>query len=303
MFSIAIKIEKSLHSWFSREVSKLWSQKKTLTLDWYDRGEQSRSHEHAIQSRQHAYTVLFSPVALFSCEKHYTPSISSRIHILANIIKQETSTEQWASVFTASFWRFEGSRSQLPCHYVRQSRNTFSTKSCLRCFVRLSCRTCSSLTPIQAMNVCVAAPSQAEAPFPAPSLRAGRRLPPRKASSSWRYRQRPEPDISDGTASSKLSLYCQPVRPYNSSVPFFLPSLVLAAPEKWRKSVFIILHSFKLLEQMCISSDHRSHHYLHKSSFLVASHPLNLWRPAYLYVSGMLVWWLQVKETDRTKKD
>lgn len=79
---------------------------------------------------------------------------------------------------------------------------------------------------------------------------------------------------------SKFPFYCWPVPPYNGSVCFYLPSLFFGMSSNSRKSALIILHSSPLLEHIPISPVHRSHVYLHKPTYLVASHYFLCWRGA-----------------------
>lgn len=98
MLGTAMKGDQSVHPWWARVVSELCSQAITLGRNWQNKAEQSPSHEHAIQSCQHAYIVSFSCIVLFSRGEHYASSVSPHINILAAITKQEISLKQWASV-------------------------------------------------------------------------------------------------------------------------------------------------------------------------------------------------------------
>lgn len=94
MLATAIEAGHSPQLWFAKKVSELHPQVEDLARHQHNKAEQTKSHEQAIHLCQHANTFAFSPIALFSCEERYAPSILMRTSMLAAIIARKTFTEQ-----------------------------------------------------------------------------------------------------------------------------------------------------------------------------------------------------------------
>lgn len=74
-----------------KEVSELCSGRDALAGDWQSLAKQFKSYDQAVHSRRYGCIVSFSPLALFSCEEHYNPSILSYPNILAALITEKSS--------------------------------------------------------------------------------------------------------------------------------------------------------------------------------------------------------------------